>query len=131
VNVTVHHPRAVDRGQRGGGPDREALQVALGQRPPFIDALLERRAVDELADDEAPLAFGRRLDDAGRDERLDLVNGVELAGQPLEDVGVDGGPQHLDGDPLFSRIRLLTRASAVFAVTRDSVMLGAGICPRC
>ena len=105
LEVAVHHARAVDRGQRGGRPRREALQVTLGQRPLAVHALLERRAVDELADDEAPVAFRRRLDDTGRDERLDLVNGVELAGQPLEDVGVDGRPQHLDSDPLFPRVR--------------------------
>jgi hypothetical protein len=29
LEVAVHHPRTVDRGQRGGGPDREALQVTL------------------------------------------------------------------------------------------------------
>jgi hypothetical protein len=33
------------------------------------------------------------------------VDGVELAAEPLQDVGVDGRPQHLDGDPLFSRVR--------------------------
>jgi hypothetical protein len=29
LEVAMHHPRTVDRGQRGGGPDREALQVTL------------------------------------------------------------------------------------------------------
>jgi hypothetical protein len=105
LEVAVYHPRPVDRGQRGGGPHREALQVTLWQRPPVVHPLLERRAVDELADDVAPVAFRRRLDHAGRDERLDLVNGVKLAGQPLEHVGVDRRPQHLDGDPLFARVR--------------------------
>src|SRR5690242_8232891 len=55
--------------------------------------------------DVAPVSFRRCLDHAGRDERLDLVNGVKLAGQPLQDVGVDGRPQHLDRDPLFARVR--------------------------
>ena len=105
LEVAVHHARAVDRRQRGGGPHREALQVTRWQRPPFVHPLLERRAVDELADDVAPVTFRRRLDHAGRDERLDLVNGVELAGQPLEDVGVHGGSQHLDRDPLFAWVR--------------------------
>jgi hypothetical protein len=73
--------------------------------PPVVHPFLERRAVDELADDVAPVAFRRRLDNAGRDERLDLVNGVELAGQPLQYVGVDGRPQHLDRHPLFARVR--------------------------
>jgi hypothetical protein len=72
---------------------------------PVVHPLLQRRAVDELADDVAPVAFRRRLDDARRDERLDLVNGVEFAGQPLEHVGVHGGSQDLDRDPLFARVR--------------------------
>jgi hypothetical protein len=29
------------------------------------------------------------------------VNRVEFAGQPLQELGVSGRPQHLDGDPLF------------------------------
>ena len=105
LEIPVHHPGAVDRGQRGSRADREALQVPFGQRPAGIHPFLQRRAVDELADDIAPLALGRRLDDPGRDERLHLVDRVELAGQPLQDVGVGGRPQHLDGDPFFTRIR--------------------------
>jgi hypothetical protein len=29
LEVAVYHPRAVDRGQRGGRPHRQALQVTL------------------------------------------------------------------------------------------------------
>jgi hypothetical protein len=78
----VHHPGAVDRGQRGGRPRRQPLQVVLGQRATLADPVLQRRVVDELADDVVPVALGAGLDDTGRDERLDLVHRVKLAGQP-------------------------------------------------
>jgi hypothetical protein len=60
-------------------------------------------------------AFRRRLDDAGRDERLDLVNGVEFTGQPLQDVGVDGRPQHLDRHALFPRVRAAAQVDDALA----------------
>jgi hypothetical protein len=103
LEVAVHHPRAVDRGQRGGRAHGQPLQLALGQRAPVVDAFLKGRAVDELADDVAALALGRGLDDAGGDERLDGVDRVELTGQPLQDRGVRRGPQHLDRDALLAR----------------------------
>lgn len=91
-----------------------------GRQPsPVVHPLLERRAVDELADDVAPVAFRRRLDDAGRDERLDLVNGVELAGQPLQDVGVDGRPQHLDRHPLFALVRATAQVDDALAALAE------------
>ena len=105
LEVAVHDPRAVYRGQRGGRPHRQALQLTLTQRAAGHHAFLERWPVDELADDVAQVALGRRFDDAGGDKGLHLVNRVELAAQPFEDRGIDAGPQHLDGHPLFPRAR--------------------------
>jgi hypothetical protein len=45
----------------------------------------------------------RIMTDTGRDERLDLVHRVKLAGQPFQHHGIDAGPQNLDRDPLSSR----------------------------
>jgi hypothetical protein len=103
LEVAMDHPGPVYRGQGGSRTHREALQITSGQRTTGINAFLKRRPVDELADDEAPIAFRRRLDDAGGDKGLHLVHSVEFAAQPLQDRGVDAGPQHFDGDPLFVR----------------------------
>ena len=55
----------------------------------------------------------------GRDERLDLVNGVELAGQPLQDVGVDGRPQHLDRHPLLALVRAAAQVDDALAALAE------------
>jgi len=53
--------------------------------------------------------------------RQDLRNVTVFAAQPLEDVGVDGRPQYLDGDPLFSRVRAAAEVhDALAALSRPS-----------
>ena len=115
----MHHPGTVYRDQRGGRSHREAVQVALGQRTPGVHAFLQRGAVNELADDKTPVARHRRLDDTGRDEWLDLVNGVQLLGQPLQDRGVHAGLQHLDRDPLLAGARAAAEVDHALAALTE------------
>src|ERR1039458_6565162 len=60
-------------------------RAADSRRPAgFWDFPSPEQPVDQLADDETPIAFRRRLDDAGGDKGLHLVHRTELAGQPLQ-----------------------------------------------
>jgi hypothetical protein len=59
------------------------------------------------------------------------VNGVKLAGQPLEHVGVDGRPEHLDRDPLFARVGAAAEVhDALAALAQSSEQLEAAQAQR-
>ena len=91
----------VDRGQRPGHPDREALQTGGRERAAPDHDLLERRAVDELAGHpgrvvvEAGVEHGRGAEPGHPAGRVDLVP------EPLAQVGlaVEVGPDRLHRDP--------------------------------
>jgi hypothetical protein len=88
LEVAVDHAGAVDRGQRGGHPDRDAVQVGRGERAALLDHLGEAGPVHVLDDQVRLLVVGVGVEHLGGAERRHLPGPVDLAAEPAPELVV-------------------------------------------
>ncbi|GAA3104228.1 hypothetical protein GCM10020001_022100 [Nonomuraea salmonea] len=106
LEVAVHDPGRVDRGERRGHADGQRVEAGAAQRAGLAYGLVEVGAGDVFGDDVELVAFERGVEDGGRAEAAHPLRRVRLPAEPhaellvLAELRVD----HLDGDPLPSGI---------------------------
>ncbi len=94
--VAVDDARLVDRGQRGGRADGQAVERTGVARALASDQGLQGLAVDVFADDEGAFAGDVGVDDAGGAELGDLTRGGDLVVEVA--LAEDAGVEDFDGD---------------------------------
>jgi hypothetical protein len=102
LQVPVHDPGRVDRGQRLGEPGGQAVQHLGVERAARVDVLGQRGAVGVLGDQERLRRLGVGLDHPDRAHALDPGQRGHLAAEPGPELRVVGQfrAQHLDRDRL-------------------------------
>ena len=100
LQVPVHDTGGVHGGQRGGHPERDAVQGRGVQRAALGDRGAERHPVDELGDQVRRPGGRVGVQHPGRAEGRDPARGRHLVGEPGPEVRLAGqlGVHHLDRD---------------------------------
>jgi hypothetical protein len=80
----VRDPGLVDGRERGRGADGQALQTGARTRSRLGHHALQRRALDELADDVRPVVLHPAAEDLGGAEGRDPLGDGGLADEPLD-----------------------------------------------
>ena len=98
LQVTVHHARRVDRGQRLGHAVGEPAQPQTGQRPAGPHHLLQRGPGHEPRDDVGVFAGHVGVQHLSHVRAADPAHGLDLAGQPAARIDALAAErlEHLD-----------------------------------
>ncbi len=96
LEVAVHQPALVERGQRLGQPGTEPPRLTRAQRTPFRHPFRERRAVEVLAGDPGDGRVRVGVDDRHRPEAARAPSQFDLPPEPVPEAGV-GGDQRPSG----------------------------------
>ncbi len=118
LDVPVHHPGRVDRGDRLEEPAREPGQLVRLERAVLGHGVLERLAVDQLGDDERLVRVGLGVEHACHARVPDPVQRGDLAPEPVprRRIRADLRVEELEGDaPVVGVDRLVDRPHAAAA----------------